>query len=281
MAPRNRFTDDEIKAFSPSEKIGLVATKDPDGLPHISLITSIQAAGPTTVTLGEFCRGYSKQYLQQRPEAGFCIMTLDKKMWRGKAKWAHLKTEGPEYEVYNSQPMFRYNTYFGINTVHYLDLIEVESNGSLPVGRIALAAISSKIAKIFRSAKGAHNALTPFGMELFNRLDSLKFISYVGEDGFPVIIPVIQAQANGSGKIVFSGGPYSDELAKIPAGTDVAVFCVALTMEDILVRGKISSAQFSVPVKLRTVEIEMVYNPMPPNQRVIFPDSELTAVKEF
>jgi len=275
------FTDDEIKAFSPSEKIGLVASKTPEGLPHISLITSIQAAGPSTVTLGEFCRGFSKQNLRERPEAGFCIMTLDKKMWRGKAKWTHLKTEGPEYEVYNSQPMFRYNTYFGINTVHYLDLIEAEFNGPLPVGKIALAAISSKIAKTFRSSGGAHKALKPFGIELFNRLDSLKFLSYVGEDGYPVIIPVIQAQANGAGRIVFSGGPFADEIAKIPTGTDVAVFCVALTMEDILVRGKISAPQFSVPVKLRTVEIEMVYNPMPPNQRVIYPESELEAVREF
>jgi len=281
MTVKHSFTEDEIKAFSPSEKIGLVASKDPDGRPHISLITSIQAAGPETLTLGEFCRGLSKQYIQERPETGFCIMTLDKRMWRGKAKWTHLKTEGTEYEVYNNQPMFRYNTYFGISTVHYLDLVELQFDGPLPVGRIALSAVASKMAKTFKPAGRGPNALKPFGIELFNRLDSLKFLSYVGEDGYPVIIPVIQAQAKGAGRIVFSGGPYADEIAKIPAGTDVAVFCVALTMEDVLVRGKLSSPGLSLPVRLRTVEIEMVYNSMPPNQRVIYPDTELEAVTSF
>lgn len=281
MTVKQRFTEDEIKAFSPSEKIGLVASKDPQGLPHISLITSIQAAGPDTLTFGEFCRGFSKKYIKERPETGFCIMTLDKRMWRGKAKWTHLKTEGPEYEVYNNQPMFRYNTYFGVGTVHYLDLVESRYDGTLPVGRIALSTVASRIAKRLRPSGGDRNALKPFGIELFNRLDSLKFLSYVGEDGYPVIIPVIQAQAKGAGRIVFSGGPYSDEIAKIPAGTDVAVFCVTLTMEDVLVRGKISSPGLAFPVRLRTVEIEMVYNSMPPDQRIIYPETELDAVTDF
>lgn len=51
---RKEFTENEIKAFKPEEKIGLVASISSEGLPHISLITSIQAAGPSTVTLGEF-----------------------------------------------------------------------------------------------------------------------------------------------------------------------------------------------------------------------------------
>lgn len=51
---RKEFTENEIKAFKPEEKIGLVASISSEGLPHISLITSIQTAGPSTVTLGEF-----------------------------------------------------------------------------------------------------------------------------------------------------------------------------------------------------------------------------------
>ncbi|MFH0998453.1 MAG: hypothetical protein V1844_23605 [Pseudomonadota bacterium] len=76
---RKEFTENEIKAFKPEEKIGLVASIRPEGLPHISLITSIQAAGPTTVTLGEFCKGNRKQYIQNRRNIGILIMTLDRK----------------------------------------------------------------------------------------------------------------------------------------------------------------------------------------------------------
>ena len=129
------FNEQEMKAFEPAEKIGLVACVNPEGLPHISLITSIMAPKPDKLTLGQFCKGLSKQYIQENPHVAFLIMTMDKKMWRGKAKWTYLKQEGPEYERYNETPMFRYNTYFGINTVHYLDLIETSEGQELPMSR--------------------------------------------------------------------------------------------------------------------------------------------------
>jgi hypothetical protein len=43
MKTKTSFSVQEMKAFEPAEKIGLVACVNPDGLPHISLITSIMA----------------------------------------------------------------------------------------------------------------------------------------------------------------------------------------------------------------------------------------------
>ena len=51
-------------------------------------------------------------------------MTLNKKMWRGKAEWFSSKKDGPELEKYNNLPMFRYNAYLNISNVHYFNLIE-------------------------------------------------------------------------------------------------------------------------------------------------------------
>ena len=56
-ATRPCFKKDEQKAFEPAEKIGIVACVNPDGQPHVSLITSIMAPHPNPLTLGEFCRG--------------------------------------------------------------------------------------------------------------------------------------------------------------------------------------------------------------------------------
>ena len=75
MKTRTSFTAEEIKAFKPAEKVGLVASVSPEGLPHISLITSIMASSPTQLTLGEFCKGMSKQYIQRNPNIAFLIMT--------------------------------------------------------------------------------------------------------------------------------------------------------------------------------------------------------------
>ena len=50
-------------------------------------------------------------------------MTLDKqRMARQSPLDAHRKT-GADFEWYNNIPMFRYNAYFGIHTVHYMDLV--------------------------------------------------------------------------------------------------------------------------------------------------------------
>ncbi|MEI7591421.1 MAG: hypothetical protein WCJ49_08970 [Deltaproteobacteria bacterium] len=186
MKTKNFFDNATIEAFKPAEKIGIVATINDLGLPHISLITSMMAKNEKTLLLGQFCQGLSKQYLAQRPQAGFLVMTLDKKLWRGKAKWQQTLTEGEDYEAYNNIPMFRYNTYFGINTVHYLDLIEV-SDEALPMVSIVGASLLSTVAKNFVSVQRGEKVLKPFAENLFNGFSSLKFIAYIGKDGFPVL----------------------------------------------------------------------------------------------
>jgi len=270
-----------MKAFEPAEKIGIVASINPEGLPHISLITSIMALKPNQITLGQFCQGLSKRYIQQNNNVAFLIMTMDKKMWRGKAKWTHLKNEGPEYERYNEIPMFRYNTYFGINTVHYLDLIETSESQSLPMPKIVVSAMLTKFAKSSAQADIAERILTPFAETLFNQLDSLKFIAYVGADGYPVIIPVIQCQAADSRTLAFSSLAFKEELTHIAPGTEVAIFGLTMGMEDVLVRGTFHGFKRYRFMNLGTVGIDWVYNSMPPGHGQIYPPVDLKPVTDF
>ncbi|MBI4830072.1 MAG: hypothetical protein HY801_00650 [Candidatus Lindowbacteria bacterium] len=281
MTTKTSFSADEIKAFEPAEKIGLVASVNPQGLPHVSLITSIMAASPMQLTLGEFCKGVSKQYIQQNPNVGFLIMPLNRKLWRGKAKWTHLRKDGPEYEAYNTMPMFRYNAYFGINTVHYLELIETSGGEPLPVPIITRAALVTRFAKGGATTGVKERVLKPFAEDLFNKLDSLKFIAYIGADGFPAIIPVIQCQAADSRRLVFSPKAYGPELREIPKGARVAVFGLTMGMEDVLVRGIFLGFRRHRFFTLGAVDIDWVYNSMPPCHGQIYPEVELKPVENF
>ena len=281
MKTKTSFSEQEMKAFEPAEKIGIVASIDPEGRPHISLITSIMAPKPNQITLGQFCQGLSKQYIQENPHIAFLIMTMDKKMWRGRAKWTHLKREGPEYERYNEIPMFRYNTYFGINTVHYLDLMETSEGRSLPMPQIVFSAMLTKFTKSAAKTGMAERILTPFAEKLFNQLDALKFIAYIGSDDYPAIIPVIQCQAADSRKLTFSPLAFKDELSRIPPETEVAVFGLTMGMEDVLVRGIFHGFKRYRFMKLGTVDIQWVYNSMPPGHGQIYPQMELKPVTEF
>jgi hypothetical protein len=281
MKTRNTFTSHEIRAFEPAEKIGLVACVTPEGQVHVTLITSIMASNPQQITLGQFCMGRSKWYMQQKPEIGFLIMTMDKRLWRGKARWTHKRQDGPEYEVYNNQPMFRYNSYFGINTVHYLDLIETSGEERLPMGRIIHATVLTRFAKSAAATGSRERILKPFAENLFNRIDTLKFLAWIGSDGIPVIIPAIQCQASDSRRLVFSTRPFREELRAIPADTTIGVFALNLKMQSVLVRGTFSGFRSYRGIRLGVMDIAWVYNSMPPCHDQIYPEWELRPVSEF
>jgi len=281
MTPKHHFAKEAMQAFEPAEKIGLVGCVNPDGQVHLTLITSIMAPGPGQLTLGQFCMGLSKWYMQMNPHVGFLVMTMDRRLWRGKARWTHKRTEGPEYEVYNEIPMFRYNTYFGINTVHYLDLVETYGKEKLPMGKIVPAAVATRIARGKAAPREKERILKPFAQNLFDKLDSLKFISYLGGDGFPVIIPAIQCQTAGSRRIVFSARPYADELGVIEKGAAVTVLGLNLKMQSVLVRGTFQGFRKIRLTTLGILDIDWVYNSMPPSHGQIYPEVKLEPVTAF
>ena len=275
------FDERAMTAFEPEAKVGLLATVNPRGLPHLTLITAMQAKTPTEMIWGQFSEGMSKKHVRENPRTGFLIMTLDRSMWRGAAVWTRAVKKGEDYDMFNMKPMFRYNAYFGIHTVHYMDLHHTYGREGLPLGSIILASLMTAAAKSGVKRKGNTTVLNSWAHRLFDRLDSLKFLAYVGDDGFPVIVPLLQCQASDSGRLAFSTCAYTDELRLIPPGKDVAVFGLTMQMEDVLTRGKFLGYRRSRGITLGTVDIEWVYNSMPPTPGQVYPAKPLEAVVDF
>jgi len=277
----NLFDEGDLKEFEPEAKVGLIATVNPQGLPHITLITALQAKSVNRIIWGQFSEGFSKQHVKHNPKTGFLIMTLARNLWRGKALWTHQEKKGEDFDMFNSKPMFRYNAYFGIHTVHYMDLVETFGRESLPMGGIILSALLTKAAKAAVRTGNWKRILKPWAQALFDRLDSLKFLSYVDSDGFPVIIPLIQCQAADSTRLAFSPLAYRNELESLEKGMPAAVFGLTMDMEDVLVRGVFSGFEKRRGVRLGVVDIDWVYNSMPPKHGQIYPEVELKPVMNF
>ncbi len=235
-APRP-FSQQDRRAFEPDAKVGLIATVDAAGLPHLTLITSLQARDPVHLMYGQFCEGLSKSHVQDNPRTGFLIMSPGKEIWRGTALWTHKATSGEDYDTYNQKPMFRYNSYFGIHTVHYLDVVTFAGKEKLNVPRIAVGSLTTALSRALARRRRSERILKPWAEGHIARPSTLKFFSYVASDGFPVIIPVIPCQSTDSGRMVFARTVYRRELAAIPAGANVAVLALNLQMESVLVRG--------------------------------------------
>jgi hypothetical protein len=275
------FSPQDILSTQPAMKIGLLATVTPVGLPHVTLISSLMACAPQKMAFGQFTEGLSKHHILNNPKTCFLIMSLEKHLWRGKATFTHSTREGPEYDYLNNVPMFRYNAYFGIHTVYYLDLLSQTGEQPLPMNHIIFAAIKTLLARTLGRKPGKEAVLNPWTRSFLDKLDNLKFIAWVGSDGYPVIIPAIQTQSLDAQHILFSTSVYTNELNAIPPGADVAVFGMALTMEDVLLRGKYLGIKRMAGVKAGVVKVDWVYNPMPPVPGQIYPPVQLQAVEKF
>jgi hypothetical protein len=157
-----QISQEAIRAFEESAKIGLVATVDPRGLPHVSLITSIQARGPDRLMFGQFSEGLSKAHVRSNPQLGFLVMNRQRELWRGKARWTGEASSGEDYEMYNRKPMFRYNSYFGIHTVHYLDLVELSGKESISTAAVAAGSLVTALARRRAAARQPREILKPW-----------------------------------------------------------------------------------------------------------------------
>jgi len=262
-------------------KIGLLASVNGAGQPHITLLSSLMASSPTQVAFGQFTEGQSKQHILTHPKAGFLVMSLDRHLWRGKATFTHTARSGKDYDYYNNTPMFRYNAYFGVHTVYYLDLVDHTGRAALPMNSIIVAALQSAAARRLAGRADSAVILNHWTQEFLNKLDNLKFLAYVGGDGYPVLIPAIQAQCLDSHRVLFSTSVYTPELDAIPAGASLAVYGMALTMEDVLLRGTFEGIRRVGGVRAGVVAIDWVYNSMPPVPGQIYPPVTIRPVTDF
>lgn len=271
---RDRFDGADIAAFAPSEKVGLVATLNERGEPHVSLLTTISALGPKGLTIGEFSRGLSKDFMARRPKTGFLVMGLDRRLWRGLAIWTRCAKQGPEYEAYNRQPMFRYNTYFGINTVHYLDLVAVEGPRPLPMASIVGATLATAIKAPFARPARGPAVLPPAALSILDAMASLNFLAWTDADGFPRLAPALQARSAGPSRIVFTPGPWKADIGLVPEGAKVALFSMNLGMESFLARGDLVKLKGK---GLLGIELDFLYNSAPPLHGQVYPRPRLVA----
>lgn len=275
------FSEQDIESFKPEMKIGLLATVNAEGLPHITMISTLQAGSATEMFWGQFAEGMSKASIRKNPKTGFLIMTLDKNLWRGKASFTHTAREGKEYDLLNNTPMFRYNAYFGIHTVYYMDLIEHGGKEPLPMGNVIQAAVKTMVAKTLAGKGNGKDVLNPFTHKLLNKMDNLKFLSYIGADGFPLIIPVIQAQTAGTDRVIFSSSVYGNDLKAIPQGAVTALFGMSFEMQTVLLRGIYRGIRSIGGFECGEMEVDWIYSPMPPKAEQVYPPQKLEAVSSF
>ncbi len=267
-----------MKAFEKSEILGLVASVDDSGDPRITLLTTLMAIDEKTLVMGKFIQGISKQNIVVRPKSGFAFVTLDMDFWHGLTDWSpEVKTEGPEYVKYNNMQMWRFNTYFGIEKVYYSRLKEISEKAHLDLVGIGVNAVRLLLKKGAYKTGRKEEVMRPFAIKLFSGLTNPKFISFINADGYPVIVPIVQACAADTDRVLLTAKPYADLFKGLEKGARVAVLAVSMQMESVLVQGVFSGFDKGVGY----VDIDKVYNPMPPICGYYYPPEPYKEVTKF
>ncbi len=271
----NKFfsNSEDYGKMSADSKIGLVATIDPEGYPHVTFLSSIQPLGEDMMTFGQFTEGLSKQFMTERTRAGFLIFTPALEYWTGAMDYEKTEISGPEFDIYNKKPLFRYNSYFGIGKVHYFKLKDLSPKSTVTMLKIVGGALKTR-AKALAQKESGKEILNPIAKGMLNEIDGLKFISYVDNDGYPRLVPIIQAAPAGTDRIVFDGAK-KDAAASLPEGK-ASIFFTSLKMESLLAKGS-----FRRKGNMGIFDIEKLYNPMQPLPKYIYPAEPIKKIVQF
>lgn len=276
---RARLDDAAVQAFAADAKVALLATVDPDGRPHITLITSIHARNPSELMFGQFCEGRSKDNVRREPRVGVLAMTRDLRLWRCKARWTGETQHGAEYELYNQKPMFRYNAYVGIHTIHYFDLVAATPAEQVSKAGLMLSALKAQCARPFLRPASDRRVMSPWAVRHLGRPATLTFVAFVGADGFPSIVPLVPCPPVGSTRIAVLPGRRHPEMADLRPGAVVACYGLNLGMESVLVSGPLTRWRRVLGMRAAVVDVDQVYNSMPPKHGVVYPPQPLEAVR--
>jgi hypothetical protein len=271
------------KKVADNKIIDFLATIDDDNTPHITVLSSIMFHDPETVIWGQYTHGMSKKNLKVRPQNAFMVLTDQNEIIRGSSVWKDAKKTGPEYDMINDIPYFRYNAYCSLAYVHYMDLLGIDL-----VSRIDFAEVNVSRERTFKAAKKLTPGSLPEAMKyltvnLFSQPDSIKVLSFIADDGRPRIIPICQSvPASQGNRILFSTDIYTDELKEIPEGACVAIYGISQSgvRYSVMLKGIFSKKNVN-GTELGIVDVDRVYNPMLPAVGYIYPQQPLIAIREF
>ena len=209
------------------------------------------------------------------------IMSLDKMLWRGKARWTGTAKTGEDFEWFNNVPMFRYNAYFGIHTVHYMDLIGQTGGAPLPMNAIILAAIKTMLARTLAPTRGDEAAAQPLDAGLVQQAGQpqvpglhrygwlpLHHPGHPGPGGRPARADLLDRRLHrGTGR-----HPQGQPGGRAGHGPDDGRCAGARRVRGHPPPGGALTG---------SVKVDWVYNPMPPIAGQIYPPVELKPVVEF
>ena len=163
-----------------------------------------------------------------------------------------------------------------IHTAYYNKVKAVTRVRNLSLLGILKGLIVNLVGSDGPKIKNQEKKLPHVAYALFNAKIGPKFLCYIDpDDGYPILIPCFQMRAPDPSRLVFTLSQFKEDLLQIPKESHVAAFAMNFETMSNLVNGTFMGFQKFRGIKYGTIEIDEVYNTMPPLPGVIYPQLQM------
>jgi hypothetical protein len=236
-----------------------LATRNPEGIPNVVPCVSILPADdrPDTLFFGNFLLRKSIKNLEADKRVAVLVITQDLKGWLLKCDFIEFQRIGEYVDRQMSSNLLRYNAYTGIRNAGVMHVLSVEHRFHISKIQVLLDYLRAKlmtfkISKDSGSLLGSETVKIPLPTrQEFTRMIAVKVLAWIGEDGYPIIVPVLSMQPASDRTLV--GVLNVGILPKPPSGVKVASNILTFQAISYQVKGQWHSTGNSGKLKVQEV----------------------------
>jgi hypothetical protein len=177
-----------------------LATRDPDGVPNVVPVISILPADDARDTLffGNFLLRKTIQNLKQDTRVGILVVTQDLRGWIFKGDFQEFQRTGCYVDRQMSGSLLRYNAYTGIRNAGIIRARSLDGAFRISKLQVAKDYLLTRLTAISTTDHSDGGTAIPLPVRReFARMAAVKVLAWIGEDGYPIVIPALSLQPAG------------------------------------------------------------------------------------
>jgi hypothetical protein len=251
------LSDNELK-FLKNRPVKFMATIGDDGWPNVVPLLSVTPWDKDTLCFVRLMVWKTRKNLEDRKKVAVSALGLTSSL-EILGEFTGFEKSGAKLEFFNTQPIYRYNAYFGAGQVGVIKVVGDKGWSKAALWRLLQA-------RLISGENGAHSCgpevMPQVVAEKFQRILAAKFISWIDDSGWPRLMPAQGAFPIGANKMGIAG--CRSLFAKLEPGKPLALSVLATEPISYQVKGKFAGIQARNGLNFAMIDLEKSYSCAPP-----------------
>ena len=174
------------------------AAGDPNVVPVVSTLPADEE--PDTLFFGNFLLRKSIRNLKEDSRVGLLVITEALQGWMLTGDFIEFQQTGPYVDRQMGSALLRYNPYTGIRNAGIIRVRSVDAAFRISKMQVALDYVLTRLGTLTgagRDGEAIGVAMPPPVLQEFGKMIAVKVLAWLGEDGYPVVVPMLSLQPAG------------------------------------------------------------------------------------